>query len=187
MGDGSKEPPLKSLMPLQPPGSVLKLYDWECAACGNVREGFVYVERGGMPPPGRWLICPKCDGETEHGRLISAPAQYLADKVMAPTVYGGKYDTCGYRKPPELPQSKDMWRWEDRERGGQVRRTKVASAEAMMENRLTPEWREAKRDRERVMLENEAKRKRSAELKKGIRADEVMPKPRRKVDKAEVM
>jgi len=149
---------------------VWKLYDWMCTDCGNVREHMVRPDDGQGAPR---LVALPCDcggspGGSIHRRLASAPAKYLGDRPMAPRVYGGSYDTTGYRSVPEYPELRDGVTFEEREGpGGRPQKTKVIKASALIEHQNTPQWREVHEAREAICDENAMKRARLPALKAG--------------------
>jgi hypothetical protein len=95
----------------------LRKYDWECDHCGDIQDPLVMVDAVENKKTGRWetpipprqmrLHCHECNCEMSHTRLISAPAQYTYDKPYHAPVYGGKFDTEGFRKPPPMPRLPD--------------------------------------------------------------------------------
>lgn len=134
-------------------------YDWECQACGLEHDSLVMVpaelnKKTGKyetptPPKTMRIECPGCDAETEHCRLLSAPAVYTYDKPYAPIVHGGTYDTTGNRKPPpplEFP--------------------KDASFDQVRDTIRTKEWQDRKKERWNVIQQNNAKKARAKAMKK---------------------
>jgi hypothetical protein len=153
---------------------MLKLYDWECQHCGAVSEQFVDVDTDAP----QWYVhdCGTCQAGTAHRRLMSAPAQYLADRVMAPRVIGGRHDTMGCQSLPELPPlPAGAVRYETREHRGREVKMEVVSGEAIHQRRSTPEYREAMQERARVAAGNETRKAMAGDVQKGkVRLDESL-------------
>jgi hypothetical protein len=156
---------------------ALKLYDWECLTCGAVREAFIDVPTGDDPPKWGAHYCHVCDAEQDFLRLVSAPAEYLAEKIRAPQISGGTYDTTGHRKPPKLPPPPEgVYRRQEWTEGGERCRKDVVDGEGLIDHLHSPECREIQRERKVIQRENQLKQARSPELAKGMRADEVFTK-----------
>ena len=81
-----------------------RYFDWECTRCGITHSPLTWVVHGEDPPNKHPHVCPVCEVETRHVRLMSMPAKYTYDKPYAPIVAGGKFDTAGWRRPPKLPE-----------------------------------------------------------------------------------
>lgn len=148
-----------------------KLYDWQCCDCGDVRESMINPPDGEDAPRFIVLACPCADdedGTAMHQRLVSAPAKYLGDRPLTGRVFGGNYDTCGWRTPPAYPELKEGVRHERREVApGHFIDTKVIEAGALIEHQNRPEWNEAHRARRAMLKEDEARRARAPHLKAG--------------------
>mgnify|MGYP001829001580 CR=1 FL=1 len=145
-----------------------KLYDWQCTACGFVREAMVNPPDGTDAPRFIEIECARCDATTEFLRLTSPPAKYLGDRPMRPTVYGGRYDTTGYRTPPAYPELRDGVRYERREVApGEYVNTKVVQAGALIEHQNTAQWNEVHAAREAMLAEDAPRRERVRHLKAG--------------------
>lgn len=83
---------------------MYRFYDWRCTNCKAVTEHLVDVPDGKVPPKGKKLECPWCEGDHPHVRLLSVPAEVHCDKVHNPKVMGGEFDTLGHRPLPKLPE-----------------------------------------------------------------------------------
>ena len=156
----------------------LRLDDWECVDCGEVREEL--TEKNG--PKSTQLACVICEEKTDHRRLMSAPARYLGKRLRqyyAPTIYGGKYDTQGYVPTPKLPDlpgadkadreyTKAIEALGDKatpETIQQVTRGCGKDAPTLAdyrEHHRKPEWQEAKKERAAIIKQNQEKRQRAA-------------------------
>jgi len=81
-----------------------KAIDWECSICGSREEGtLTWVNSGDPRPKHRQDYCPFCDTITDQDSLIGMPARYMGEAVCSPKVYGGQYDTMGFREEMDLP------------------------------------------------------------------------------------
>jgi hypothetical protein len=128
---------------------MLKLFDWKCRSCGATIEHVIDVAAKMLAPRTMRSSCRSCRKRTTHERLMSAPAPYTGEKVYCPRVYGGKFDTMGYRSGPKLPEIKD---------GENLRDYARANKEIL-------------RERREVFKGNTEKRKRANALAKGGRVN----------------
>ena len=55
-----------------------RLDDWTCQTCGTVREEM--TEKGG--PREIEIPCLVCQAVTRHDRKLSAPAQYMGERLQ---------------------------------------------------------------------------------------------------------
>ncbi len=123
-------------------------YDFECRYCHNVVTDLMWVDHGATPAKTMDIECTRCNEPCTHDRIISMPAQYLYDRPYAPVVYGGKYDTQGYRKLPPMPKLPDDCAFDKA-------RDILGSKEA----------KEARKERAAVLQENAQKRARAKAMK----------------------
>jgi hypothetical protein len=146
-----------------------RLDDWRCDTCGTIREAM--TERGG--PRSATLACDGCSSETTHERLLSAPAEYLGEKVRnhcAVRIKGGKYDTEGYQQGPSIPDIP----------GAAEHDAKLAGAMAQLPPSARPE------DRRAVMREAAADGPTIGDYHDHMRKPDVaeLARERRKIDVA---
>lgn len=178
---------------------VFRFYDWQCTACDEQAERLTNVPHGEPVPRQDVMECHACGQFCLHERLMSAPAEYMGEKVHNPMVSGGRFDTMGMRRLPKLPDidgakqhreaierdmralgpdySKDM--------AQQVHDHHAKSAPTMEDYSYhfkTPEYVEAKRARRKARKENLEKQKRAKALRKGaninMRRDKCAGDPR---------
>lgn len=115
---------------------------------------------------------------------MSAPAQYMGEKVLNPRISGGRFDTMGYVTPPSLPDLPGADEHSERVCADMGRLPENASKEDYKEVRRrhrrdspsdadyaalfsTSEYREAAAERKRVVRQNAVKRERAAALARG--------------------
>jgi hypothetical protein len=114
-------------------------------------------------PSAELMTCAKC-GDVTHYRRISAPAPYMGERGDSPEVYGGRFDTMGYRKPPKLPTL---------ESGANAMDYKYLFAKS--------EYKEVERERANVRQSNMVKRARARARRRGenvsVRRDRVAGDP----------
>ena len=145
----------------------LRRFDFECSKCTHVHDDMIDVPmefnkkkydagepeskcwQSGTPPKRVKLECKWCGEMATHTRLLSAPAQYLYDRPYPAEVYGGKYDTEGYRQvwdTPKLPADADFDQARD-----------ILGSK---------KWQEKKKEKWDVNKQNMAKRQRRAAMRK---------------------
>jgi len=141
---------------------MYRLADYVCKRCGLKTETLVSVPRGKTIPKRKRLDCDHCLATMPHDYVMSAPAQYLGERVLNPAVFGGEHDTMGYQEAPDLPDFPDGF---------------DAQPEHYRELIAKPEFQEAKAERSRVAARNKAKRKRAKAIRRGenvnMRRDKV--------------
>ena len=101
-----------------------------------------------------------------HTRIFTtkAPAAIgLSD--ASPIVHGGKFDTAGYAKLPDLPIPKDIYR--DANDAPLSRSQRQETYGKLKEHVRSKEYVEAKKERESLKLQNAAKRKRAEAIRRG--------------------
>lgn len=125
-------------------------YDFLCWDCNTKATHLVDVPGGGTPAKHYKLECKRCGKETGHERVMSAPAVYVYDRPYAPIVYGGKFDTMGYKNPPRLPDIPDG-----------------AAFDQARDILTSKKWDDKAKERLAQHRENEIKRKRAAAMRKG--------------------
>jgi hypothetical protein len=164
---------------------MLKIYDFECIACGEIAEHCIEVARGSPAPRMLEEYCAECDAVTRLRRLPSLPGKYLGDKVensYAPRIYGGRFDTMGYKREPRLPALQG----EDEHAAKVSAAIAKSGAQTLQEKQEvaksvgpapklsdyaslfgSSEWQEAKRERMRARELNRQKRRRAAAMDAG--------------------
>ena len=131
---------------------MLKLYDWECQACGGTHEGFIDAPKGGVARRSVRQRCPLCGMTAQQHRLMSAPSRYVGEDYVSPRFGGGVagHDTLGMVVPPHYPELPDG-----------------CTMDAFREISSKPEYREIERQRKVIGEQNRAKQKRNQAMKKG--------------------
>lgn len=128
---------------------VWRQFDFDCWECGERRGDLVWVPFGEDPQDDYDLDCTNCQTMTSHQRAVSPPALYTYDRPWAPVVMGGKFDTMGYRKLPDMPELPDN-----------------ADFDAARDMFHSREYQEKRAARHAAMVENKVKRERAEAAKK---------------------
>ena len=129
---------------------MFRNYDWQCSKCDSVKEFLVEFPQGDKPPKVIIEQCAPCQKETKMTRCLVLPSKYMGETVVNPMVAGGRFDTVGQRKLPDLPQMPEG-----------------LNASGKKDFFNSKEFQSAKKRRESVKKQNKAKQKRADLIRKG--------------------
>lgn len=131
---------------------MFRNYDWMCDGCASKVEYGMKLSQidNEKPPEEIQLFCRVCEEFKLHARLLSLPAPYMGEKVCNPQVHGGKFDTMGEAPVPSLPEL-----------------PAGSDTSAYRELFQTAEYKEVRAERDNIISQNKAKKKRAAALAQG--------------------